>query len=133
VQGTPAPRAPITIIEPSVEPSLPINTGVADAPPRRQFVKPSLAEVAAYCAERKNAVDPERWFDHYTSNGWRVGKNHMRDWKAAVRTWEKTSGGNSNGKNQQPDTRSRAKRFSDKLDEIARRDIEQKGFADKLG
>jgi hypothetical protein len=52
-------------------------------------VKPTLDEVTAYCLERKNLVDPQRWLDHYESNGWRVGKNPMRDWRAAVRTWEK--------------------------------------------
>ena len=50
--------------------------------------KPTLEEVAAYCAERNRGVNPEKWFNHYTSNGWHVGKNKMRDWKAAVRTWE---------------------------------------------
>lgn len=50
---------------------------------------PTLDEVKEYCSERGNKVDPERWFDYYTSNGWKVGKNPMRDWKAAVRTWER--------------------------------------------
>lgn len=50
---------------------------------------PTLEEVKAYCKERGNKVDPERWFDYYTSNGWKVGKNPMKDWKAAVRTWER--------------------------------------------
>ena len=50
---------------------------------------PTLEEVKAYCSERGNKVDPERWFDYYTSNGWKVGKNPMKDWKAAVRTWER--------------------------------------------
>lgn len=54
---------------------------------------PTLEEVKAYCQERGNKVDPERWFDYYTSNGWKVGKNPMRDWKAAVRTWERTDEG----------------------------------------
>jgi len=51
--------------------------------------RPSLEEVKIYCRERGNSVDPEYWFDHYSSNGWKVGKNTMRDWKAAVRTWER--------------------------------------------
>ena len=50
---------------------------------------PTLEEVKEYCSERGNKVDPERWFDYYTSNGWKVGKNPMKDWKAAVRTWER--------------------------------------------
>jgi hypothetical protein len=51
--------------------------------------RPSLEEVKIYCRERRNSVDPEKWFDHYSANGWRVGRNPMRDWKAAVRTWER--------------------------------------------
>ena len=50
---------------------------------------PTLDEVKEYCSDRGNKVDPERWFDYYTSNGWKVGKNPMKDWKAAVRTWER--------------------------------------------
>ncbi len=51
---------------------------------------PTLDEVKAYCDERGNRVDPERFIDYYTSNGWKVGKNPMKDWKAAVRTWERS-------------------------------------------
>lgn len=50
---------------------------------------PTIEEVKEYCIERKNAVDPEKWFDFYSSKGWMIGKNRMKDWKAAVRTWEK--------------------------------------------
>ena len=64
------------------------NKGSICASPRR-FTKPSLDEVSAYCAERGNNVDAEKWYDYYESNGWRVGKNAMKDWRAAVRTWEK--------------------------------------------
>ena len=53
-----------------------------------RFAPPTLDDVAAYCRERKNTVDPQRFIDYYTSNGWMVGKNHMKDWKAAVRQWE---------------------------------------------
>lgn len=53
-----------------------------------RFVKPTLEEVAAYCRERGNTIDPQTFIDHYTSNGWKVGSNPMKDWKAAVRTWE---------------------------------------------
>lgn len=56
---------------------------------RNGFKKPTIEDVAAYCRERSNAVDPQSWMDHYTANGWRVGRNAMKDWKAAVRTWEK--------------------------------------------
>ena len=54
----------------------------------KRFAPPTLEEVRAYCQERMNTVDPERFFNYYTSNGWKVGKNPMKDWKAAVRSWE---------------------------------------------
>lgn len=54
-----------------------------------RFSPPTLEEVKAYCAERGNKVRAERFIDYYTANGWRVGRNPMKDWKAAVRTWEK--------------------------------------------
>lgn len=56
-----------------------------------RFSKPTLAEVESYCRERKNNVDAQRFVDYYESNGWKVGKNPMRDWKAAVRTWERNA------------------------------------------
>ena len=57
------------------------------------FTPPKLEDVITYCKERKNNVNPEKWLDHYTANGWMIGKNKMKDWKAAVRTWEKPSNG----------------------------------------
>ena len=55
------------------------------------YIRPSLDEVIAYCTERGNSVDPQKWFDYYTANGWKVGKNPMKDWKACVRTWERNT------------------------------------------
>ena len=46
-----------------------------------------MTEVRSYCTEKGYTVDPQRFVDYYTSNGWRVGKNPMKDWKAAVRNW----------------------------------------------
>lgn len=54
-----------------------------------RFSPPSLEEVTEYCRERGNRVDPSAFIDHYKSNNWMVGKNKMKDWKAAVRTWER--------------------------------------------
>ena len=56
-----------------------------------RFVKPTIEEVADYCNERNNDVDAEKFYDYYSSNGWKVGKNAMKDWKASVRTWEKNT------------------------------------------
>ena len=73
--------------EPSLEPS------------RVSVHRPTLEDVTAYCRERGNRVNPQRWFDYYVSNGWKVGRNSMKDWQAAVRTWEQNGGnyGNGNG------------------------------------
>lgn len=56
----------------------------------KRFIKPTLEEVRAYCRERGNDVDAEKFVDFYESKGWKVGKSAMKDWKASVRTWEKT-------------------------------------------
>ena len=68
----------------------------ADAPtPQKinRFIPPTVEEVTAYCKERNNRVDAGRFVDFYTAKGWMVGKNKMKDWKSAVRTWERNSGG----------------------------------------
>lgn len=62
----------------------------ADKPPRQtRFVPPTVEEVRAYCKERKNRVDPEKFVAFYSAKGWMIGKNKMKDWKQAVITWEK--------------------------------------------
>lgn len=61
-----------------------------------RFAPPTLEEVKAYCAERGNKVDAGRFIDFYESKGWMVGKNKMKDWKAAVRTWERESSTGTN-------------------------------------
>ena len=53
-----------------------------------RFTPPTLEEVTAYCQERKNNVNPQKFIDFYESKGWMIGKNKMKDWKASVRTWE---------------------------------------------
>ena len=60
-----------------------------EKPKRKNFEKPTVEEIAAYCAERKNEVDAQAFFDFYESKGWKVGAVKMRDWRASVRTWEK--------------------------------------------
>lgn len=60
---------------------------------KKRFVPPTVDEVAAYCAERKSPVNPERFVDFYASKGWKVGNQPMKDWKACVRTWEKRDSG----------------------------------------
>ena len=63
----------------------------ADKPPRAaRFTPPTVDEVKSYCTERENNVDPARFVDFYASKGWLVGKSKMRDWRAAVRSWERS-------------------------------------------
>lgn len=57
--------------------------------PRKRFTPPSVDEVAAYCRERGNTVDAQRFVDFYAASGWMRGKTPVRDWKACVRTWER--------------------------------------------
>ena len=54
-----------------------------------RFQKPSLSEIESYISSRGSKVDAEQFFNFYESKGWMVGKNPMKDWRAAVRTWEK--------------------------------------------
>lgn len=84
---------------------------------RERFTPPTLEEVTAYCQERKNNVDPQRWLGHYQSNGWRVGKNPMKDWKAAVRTWERSG---FNDTPRKPTPPHPAKAEESKIDEALR-------------
>lgn len=70
-------------------------------PKRSIFAIPGIDEIAEYCRLRKNYVDPDRFLDYYTSNGWMVGKNKMEDWKAAIRSWERSEKKDNN----QRDTR----------------------------
>ena len=64
----------------------------------KRFTPPTLEEVKAYCIERQNNVDAQKFVDYYTANGWQVGRNKMKDWKAAVRNWERNNFSNGNQK-----------------------------------
>ena len=55
---------------------------------RKRFMPPKASEVEAYCLERGNGIDPVAFVDFYEAKGWCVGKTPMKDWKAAIRTWE---------------------------------------------
>lgn len=100
------------------------NTG-AEAPPldvqstsSKKFKKPSLEEVIAYCTERKNTIDASNFIDHYDSNGWKIGgKSAMKDWKAAIRTWEKNNFSKPVVKKDNVLVSSHSKTIADKLKE----------------
>lgn len=67
-----------------------IDSSASTTTKRKRFEKPSISDIKQYCMERNNNVNAEHFFDYYESNGWKVGKNSMKDWKAAVRTWERS-------------------------------------------
>ena len=66
-----------------------INSSASTTTKRKRFEKPTLSQITQYCLERNNNVNAEQFYDYYESNGWKVGKNAMKDWKACVRTWER--------------------------------------------
>ena len=76
--------APVTVTDTVID----INNNSKEKDKRERFTKPTLDDVTAYCKERGNHVDPAMFMSFYESNGWKVGKNPMKDWKACVRTWE---------------------------------------------
>ena len=82
-------------------------------PPKgeKRFSPPSFDDVKSYCQERENGVDPQAFVDWYTSNGWKVGKNPMKDWKAAVRTWERKEV--NHGRNGSADSAVESQKFRD--------------------
>lgn len=57
---------------------------------KEKFKKPTIEEIQAYCKERNNNIDPEMFYDFYESKNWMIGKNKMKDFKACIRTWERS-------------------------------------------
>lgn len=106
------------------------NENVKEKKKATKFVKPTLEEIRAYCQERNNGVDPERFFDFYESKGWKVGNQGMKDWKAAVRTWEqrdKKEGrkdGNKEGVRSSPESMNMSKEIYDKIHSFPERNID---------
>ena len=65
------------------------NTNLTDSNKKALFKKPKKIEIKIYCIERQNNINFEAFYDFYESKNWMIGKNKMKDWKAAVRTWER--------------------------------------------
>lgn len=85
---------PVPVPVPDIEKEKGSPTGSPKRKPTA-FHPPPVEEVKAYCEERKNNVDPERFVDFYASKGWKVGNQSMKDWRAAVRTWERSENARS--------------------------------------
>ena len=98
-------------IENECYPPTPLSGGAK----AKRFIPPTVDEVAAYCQERGNGLDPEAFVDFYASKGWMVGKNPMKDWKAAVRTWERSEGRGTSGAGNRVQPRATEEHGLDKL------------------
>ena len=98
--GSPAHGSPAHGMHGTDENNINLNNNISVADQsmkaRCRFQKPSVEEVDAYCRQRQNHVDASRFCDFYESKGWKVGKSKMVDWKAAVRTWERSDGNHGN-------------------------------------
>ena len=79
----------ISIIDTNNKEDININNNSLSKRESSRFQKPSIDEIRQYCISRNNSVDPEQFFNFYESKGWTIGKSPMKDWRAAVRTWEK--------------------------------------------
>ena len=79
----------VSIIDTNNKEDININNNSLYKRGSSRFQKPSIDEIRQYCSSRNNSVDPEQFFNFYESKGWTIGKSPMKDWRAAVRTWEK--------------------------------------------
>ena len=108
--GRPKKENPIGVIEenpigvipetPNVNVNVNVNDNVNEnvkggtGEKRKRFVPPTLEEVKAYCRERNNSVDPQKFFDYYEQGGWKDSKgNPVKNWKQKLITWENKTRG----------------------------------------
>lgn len=96
----------------------------------KRFTPPSLLEVQDYISSKDFKVNALAFIDYYQSNGWKVSRNPMKDWQASVRLWNRRNLDNEKSRQPAP---SRAKRVSDKLDQIARDAAKRAGIEGDLG
>ena len=74
---------PMQKLQPEEKPAQEIQ----EKPKRKNFVKPTVEEIAAFCKEKKYKVNAQQFFNYYESNGWKIGRNAMKSWQAAVQNW----------------------------------------------
>ena len=90
----------------------------------KRFIPPTVEQVEQYCIERNNTVDAQKFVDFYESKGWFVGKNKMKDWKAAVRTWENTEKKRNQNNNMSYGGNSRDEQFQKLMEQIRRDEMD---------
>ena len=78
----------------------------------KRFKKPTIEDVKQYCLERNNNINAEQFIDYYEANGWKVGKNPMKDWKATIRTWERRYKEVNNAKNDRKSYKSNGSKYA---------------------
>jgi len=91
----------------------------------KKFIKPTVPEIAEYCKERNNTINPEQFFDHNEAKGWLVGKAPMKDWKASIRTWERNGFNNHPSTNQNETVDQFQSRISEESAGIVERMVER--------
>jgi Helix-turn-helix domain len=91
------------------------NIFVPSAQKSEKFVKPTIQEIAAHIQEKNYAIDAEHFFNHYESNGWKVGKNPMKSWQSALVTWHKNA---SKFDRPQSDYQKNAKALADEMNNV---------------
>lgn len=79
------------------------NSVKSDKPKRNKFVIPTVEDVQAYCDDRENNIDAQHFIDYYSARGWMLGKNHIKDWKACIRTWERNDSFKPQKHNEEPE------------------------------
>ena len=89
-----------------------------------RFIPPTFTEVQSYCSERRNNVNADAFIAYYESNGWMVGKNRMKDWKAAVRTWEQRDSAKPQARPVRQEKKSNLERINEMMAQV------MGGFAD---
>ena len=83
----------------NVRASKPESESESESEKKQKFVRPSVEEVETYCRERGNGINAQHFVDYYEARGWKLGKQVMKDWRAAVRTWERNATERTNGTN----------------------------------
>ena len=85
-KAEPATNEENSAIEPQPE-EKPAQEIQPEKPKRKNFVKPTVEEIAAFCKEKNYNINAQQFFNYYESNGWKIGRNAMKSWQAAVQNW----------------------------------------------